>query len=83
MKKPDGSVCNSTEENADVFKTHFEELFGQLSEVDASVLDLLEQLPVRQGLDHLPTDEEFEKLLHSYGIPLQETRGSVHKRTSV
>ena len=60
-KKPHGTVCNSPEENADVFKTHFEELFGKLPEFDASVLDLLEQLPVRQGLDHLPTDEEFEK----------------------
>ena len=61
MKKPDGTVCRSPEENADVFKAHFEELFGRLPVCDVSVLDLLEQLPVRDGLDHPPTDKEFEK----------------------
>ena len=63
MKRPDGSVSTTPEENADVFKAHFGELFGRDLACDPTVLDLLEQQTVREGLDNHPTDEEIYKAM--------------------
>ena len=30
MKKEDGSKCSTSEENAEVFRSHFEKLYGEL-----------------------------------------------------
>ena len=61
MKKPDGSICTTPEENAEVFKNHFADLFGRPPTFDASVLDLLDQHETAEGLDHTPSDEEIEE----------------------
>ena len=61
MKKPDGSICTTPEENAEVFKNHFADLFGRPPAFDASVLDLLDQYETAEGLDHTPSDEEIEE----------------------
>ena len=59
MKKPDGSVCKSPAENAEVFRNHFSELYGRQPTYDESVLELLQQQPIATGLDHMPTDDEI------------------------
>ena len=59
MRKPDKSVCKSPEENAAVFKEHFEKLFSREPEYDETVLEMLDQLTPAEGLDHPPTDKEI------------------------
>ena len=59
MKKPDGSIASSPQENAEVFKDHFKKLFSRSPSHENSVTDDLPQLPVFEGLDHAPTDEEI------------------------
>ena len=59
MKKPDGSVASSPQENADVFRDHFKKLFSRSPSHEESVTDDLPQLPIFEGLDHTPTDEEI------------------------
>ena len=59
MKKEDGSLSNSPEESAEVFSCHFEKLYNQTPTFDPSVIDLLEQRPVVQDCDHIPTDDEI------------------------
>jgi len=59
MKKPDGSVASSPQENAEVFRDHFKKLFSREPSHEESVVDELPQLPIFDGLDHAPTDEEI------------------------
>ena len=63
MKKPDGSMCQTPEENADVFFNHFKSLFDQEGSYDPRVLDELPQHPIHEGYDHLPTDEEIRNAI--------------------
>ena len=60
MRKPDGSLCTSTEENAEVFRSHFEGLYTTTPEYDETVLDLLHEVPITAS-DATPTDEEIRK----------------------
>lgn len=59
MKKPDGSTCQTPEENAEVFRAHFETLYGRAPNFDYTVIDMLQQHAVARGCDHKPTDEEI------------------------
>ena len=61
MKRPDKSVCKTPEENAEVFKEHFEKLFSRSPNYDVSVLEMLDQLTPAEDLDHPPTDEEIHQ----------------------
>ena len=59
MKKPDGSTCQTPEENAEVFRAHFETLYGRTPDFDCSVLDMLQQQEVVNGCDEMPSDDEI------------------------
>ena len=59
MKKPDGSRCKSAEENAEVFRAHFQTLYGRTPTYDATVLEMLTQHPVVVNCDHVPSDDEI------------------------
>ena len=62
MKKEDGSIASSPEEVAGVFANHFAtNIYGRLPEFDPSVLELLSQQPMFEGLDALPSDDEISK----------------------
>ena len=63
MRKPDGSLAASPEENATVYAGHFEQLYGRVPTFDPSVLDLVQQREVASGLDGLPTDAELHTAL--------------------
>ena len=63
MKKPDGSKCQSPAENAEVFKMHFESLYGRTSNFDPSVIDLLKQHLVATDCDYAPTDDEIKNAM--------------------
>ena len=68
MKKADGSACESPAENAEVFRSFFEGLYGLEEVVDFSVLDDLEQLPVLHHLDNLPPDSEITKAVQRLNL---------------
>ena len=59
MVKEDGTKCRSSDENADVFKKHFQKLYGRTPTFDQSVIDLLHQQPTFDGLQHPPSDQEI------------------------
>ena len=59
MRKSDGTYCINAQENASVFRDHFENLYNRHPYFDPSVLDSLEQLPVHTGYDIVPSDEEI------------------------
>ena len=61
MKKPDGTLCINAQENASVFREHFEKLYDRNPRFDPTVLDSLEQLPVQIGYDALPNDDEISR----------------------
>ena len=59
MKKADGSLCKTPEENAEVFREHFHKLYSLPPRCDLSVAETIPQRPVVQGCDHPPTDEDI------------------------
>ena len=62
MKKADGSKCSTSAENAEVFRTHFEKLYGRTPVFDETVIDLLEQKATLTNVCHTPSDEEIHKV---------------------
>ena len=60
LKKADGSLADTPEENASVFADAFSQLYGREASFDPSVLDDLPQRPVAVGLDHVPSDDEIQ-----------------------
>ena len=65
MKRPDGTVCKTPEENATVFRDHFNTLYSRQPEFDISVLDNLRQHPVASNCENQPNDEEITKATRS------------------
>ena len=59
MKKPDRTICTTSEENAAVFRDHFKLLYEKSPTLDSTVLDSLPQYPIVEGYDHIPSDEEL------------------------
>ena len=59
MKKEDGSLCKTPEENAEVFRNHFHKLYSIPPKCDMSIADTIPQRPIVEGCDHPPTDEEI------------------------
>ena len=65
MKKPDGTLCKSPEENANVFRDHFQQLYGRTPVFDASVLNSLDRKETVIGIDHRPDDGEIRKAIRN------------------
>jgi len=63
--KEDGSECLNSQENADVFKKHFQNLYEKDPLYDNDVLNLLDQLPTQLGADSIPTDGEIMKAVRN------------------
>ena len=61
MTKSDGTKCANANENAEVFRGHFQNVFRRTREFDPNVIDLLDSEPIYEGLDHLPTNQEITK----------------------
>ena len=60
MTKPDGSKCQTPTENAEVFRKHFDSLYGRSANFDPTVIDLLKQHDVAEDCAHVPTDNEIK-----------------------
>ena len=61
MKRPDGTIASTPEENTAVFGGSFSELYGRQPSFDESVLDDLPQEHVYTNLDLPPSDDEILK----------------------
>jgi len=46
MTKTDGSKCKTAEENAEVFRAHFQQLYDRHPVFDPTVIELLAQAPI-------------------------------------
>ena len=60
MKRSDGTICNTPEENVKVFQSHFQTLSDLEAIYDESVLEKLPKYHIHQHCDYRPTDEEIE-----------------------
>ena len=61
MTKSDGTLCKTSEENAEVFRIHFEKLFDREPEFNVDAASWIEQSPVLLEYDDFPDDEEIKK----------------------
>jgi len=59
--KSDGSICKSPEESAEVFRSHFHQLYGRQPSFDITVINSLEQKEIFSNCDHTPTEDEIRK----------------------
>eukprot|EP00111_Clytia_hemisphaerica_P012582 TCONS_00036975-protein len=64
MTKPNGTKCTSSEENAEVFKNHFEKLYNNQATFNPEVLTFLDQCPILTQCEQRPTDIDIKKALH-------------------
>ena len=64
MYKEDGTKCQSPEDNAEVFKKHFEKLYNKPSNSDPSILDHLEDSPIDDPLGFTPSIEEVRSAIN-------------------
>ena len=59
MKKDDGTTCKSPDENAEVFRKHFQEVYNRQPTYNPTILNMLNQKQTVEGCEHTPTDEEI------------------------
>ena len=59
LRKPDGSLCNTPNDNADIFHNHFNNLFQAAAPTDPSLLNDLEQLNIQEEGGEIPSDTEI------------------------
>ena len=52
MKRSDGTICNTPEENLKVFQSHFQTLFDLEAIYDESVLEKLPKYHIHQHCDY-------------------------------
>ena len=64
MMKADGSKCTSTEENAEVFRVHFQKLFDREPEYRSN-FDVLPQMNIALEFDIPPDDDEIRDACRS------------------
>ena len=61
MRKSDGSLYKTPEENTEVFRSHFHQLYGRQPSFDVTVLDSLPQKDICLNCDYNPTENEIRK----------------------
>ena len=59
LRKPDGSLGITPNDNADIFYNHFNNLFQAAAPTDPSVLNDLEQLNIHEEAGEIPSDTEI------------------------
>ena len=60
LRKADGSICSTPEENASTFLSHFQQLYQRAPTCDDSVIDLLPDSVCHVNADLPPTDAEIK-----------------------
>lgn len=63
MKKENGTLCKTAEENAEVFRSHFQKLYGLPPNFDHNVANQIPQRPVVIGLEDAPDDTEIKRAI--------------------
>ena len=64
MKCSDETICNTPEENVEVFQSHFQTLFDRETIYDESVQEELLQYHIHQHCDYRPTVKEIRAATH-------------------
>ena len=85
MRKADGSRCSSPRENADVFKEHFSKLYARQPRFDATIIESIDQLPIRYVLADMPPDVEIKRAvrqLNNSAAGASELRAEMWKAIS-
>ena len=61
LRKPDGTLCSTSEENADVFEPHLKEAFSKVESYDKLAIERMRQRPRKpwKWLDNRPAREEI------------------------
>ena len=59
MTKKDGTKCSTPQENAEVFRVHFKDLFERVPEYCPEAAAMIPQHPVWTEFDELPDDKEI------------------------
>ena len=57
MQKEDGSKCTTSEENAEVFRQHFEKLYNREEAFDESILSSIPDYPFNDSLSQAPNTD--------------------------
>ena len=65
VRSKNGQLLTTPDEIKERWVEHFSDLLNINSETDESVLDELDQLPVKEELDHPITESELEKALNN------------------
>ena len=65
MKKEDGSLCKTAEENAQVFYKHFKNLYGISPNYDETVIDSIPQHTIKAGIENEPTILEIQSAIRN------------------
>jgi hypothetical protein len=63
MSKKDGTKCSTPQENAEVFCQHFSTLYGREPTHCPSIINTLDQQPIKVEMDKIPTDKELKKAI--------------------
>jgi len=63
LRKPNNTLCSSTDENADVFLNHFKLLYQRIPSYDPSVIALVQQMPIMHHLAERPNSDEIHKAI--------------------
>ena len=65
MKKPNGQLCTTPEDNATVFQTYFQQRYEGQPTFHASVLKSLVSRKAVENLDHSPDGDEIRKAVRN------------------
>lgn len=63
ITKEDGSKAKTSEENADVFRVHFEKLYNRKPEFDPTIIESLEQRTVAHEISIPPNTDEIKSAI--------------------
>lgn len=63
LRRPDGTMCDSSKESAEVFRTFFEKLYNVPPKVDPRAVERIEQRPILDEMDVPPSDLEIKAVI--------------------
>ena len=64
MSKEDGSKAQTSEENAEVFRVHFEKLYSRTPVFDPTSIDCLDQREIVFEIGNAPDIDEIKTAIH-------------------
>eukprot|EP00957_Ditylum_brightwellii_P058248 4416702-Ditylum_brightwellii.AAC.1 len=66
MSKEDSGGCLTPQENAEVFFQHFSSMYEHEPTYIPSIVNSLDQLPIREEMDNISNDEKMQKAISQF-----------------